>query len=201
MEQLIISLGRECGSGGHEIADRLAAHYRLPVYDKSLLEDIAKERNLKHSDLEKHDESGHSRLLYRTVKGMNSSPEHNVAQLQFEYLKRQADKGKSFVVVGRCAETVLRYNKSMVAIYIYGDEEHKLERLMRKIKCSRDKAYSIMKSEDKRHRKYHDLHCEHKWGDVKNYDISINSSRVGIDETVRILIDFIDSRRRMLEES
>ncbi len=200
MEQLIISVGRECGSGGHEIADRLAEHYQLKLYDRNLLEEIAREKNLKHDDLHPHDEGHHNKLLYRTVKGMNSSPEHNVAQLQFDYLKKKADKGDSFVVVGRCAETILKYNKNLISIFVLGDEETKVARLMKEHGCDKKKAYDIMKDGDKRRKKYHNPHCELKWGDSRNYDISINACRVGVDEAVRILIDFIDTRRKKLEK-
>ena len=195
MEQLIISVGRECGSGGHEIADRLAEHYKLKLYDRNLLEEIAKEKNLKHDDLHPHDEGHHNKLFYRTVKGMNSSPEHNVAQLQFDYLKKKADKGESFVVVGRCAETILKYNKNLISIFVLGDEESKVARLMKEHNCDKKKALEIMKAGDKRRKKYHNPYCELKWGDSRNYDISINSSKGGLMNTIKILIDYIDMRR------
>lgn len=196
MEQLIIAIGRECGSGGHEIADKLAAHYNLKLYDRNLLEEIAHERQLKHDDLHPHEESHHNKLLYRTVKGMNSSPEHNVAQLQFDYLRKKADEGKSFVVVGRCGETVLKYNKNLISIFVLGDEETKIKRLMKENNCDEKEAYKIMKEGNKRRKKYHNTHCDIKWGDSRNYDISINACRIGVDEAVRILIDFIDTRRK-----
>ncbi|MBE5933710.1 MAG: cytidylate kinase-like family protein [Lachnospiraceae bacterium] len=198
MEQLIISVGRECGSGGHEIADKLAAHYNLKLYDRNLLREIAEERNLKHDDLHPHEEGHHNKLLYRTVKGMNSSPEHNVAQLQFEYLRKKADKGESFVVVGRCSETVLRDNKNLIAIFVLGDADTKIARLMKENNCSKKKAEEIMREGDKRRKRYHNSHCDIKWGDSRNYDISINACRIGVDEAVRILIDFIDTRKKKL---
>lgn len=199
MEQLIISIGRECGSGGHEIAEKLAAHYKIKLYDRNLLKEIALERNLKHEELNKHEESYHNKLLYRTVKGMNSSPDHNVAQLQFDYLKKKAKNGDSFVVVGRCSETVLKDNKNLISIFVLGDEKSKVARLMKEHNCDIKKATEIMKDGDKRRKKYHNSHCEIKWGDSRNYDISINACRIGVDEAVRILIDFIDTRRKKCE--
>lgn len=198
MEQLIIAIGRECGSGGHEIADKLAAHYDIKLYDRNLLEEIAQEKALKHDELHPHEESHHNKWLYRTVKGMNSSPEHNIAQLQFEHLKKRAAQGKSFVVVGRCGESVLKGNKSLISIFVLGDEETKIARLMKEHNCSKKKAEKIMLEGNKRRKKYHNSHCDIKWGDSRNYDISINACRIGVDEAVRILIDFIDTRRKML---
>lgn len=199
MEQLIIAVGRECGSGGHEIADKLAAHYNLKLYDRNLLDEIAKERMLKREELQKHDESNHNKLLYRTVKGMSSSPEQNVAKLQFAYLKKKAEKGESFVVVGRCAETVLKDNKNLISIFVLGDEETKIARLMEENNCDEKEAIKLMKDGNKRRKKYHNTYCDIKWGDSRNYDISINACRIGVDEAVRILIDFIDTRRKNIE--
>lgn len=195
MEQLIITVGRECGSGGHEIADKLAAHYNLKLYDRNILEEIAKERMLKHEELKAHDESHHNKLLYRTVKGMNSSPEQNIAKLQFTYIKKKAEKGESFVVVGRCAETILKDNKNLISIFVLGDEDTKVARLMKEHNCDEKEALKIMKDGNKRRKKYHNTYCDIKWGDSRNYDISINACRIGVEEATKILIDYIDARR------
>lgn len=99
--QLIISIGREFGSGGHEIAQKLADQYKLPLYDHNLLDELAGRNNLDGDVLKEFDEAGRKKLLSRTVRGMNNSPEQNVAQLQFDYLRKKADSGESFVIVGR----------------------------------------------------------------------------------------------------
>ena len=82
MKQLIISVGREFGSGGHEIAEKLSKLYELPLYDHNLLRELATERNLDHDSLAEFDETKKRKGLFRTVRGMNSSPAYNVAQLQ-----------------------------------------------------------------------------------------------------------------------
>ena len=124
-KQLIISVGREFGSGGHEVAQKLADDYGIALYDHDLLKEIAAKKNLKSEDLEAYDELKWNRFLYRTVRGLNSSPEQNVANLQFDFLKEKAKSGESFVVVGRCSETILREYESMVSIFIRGDKEKK----------------------------------------------------------------------------
>ena len=83
-KQLIISVGREFGSGGHEIAQGLADHYGLTMYDHDLLKEIAAKKNLNGDELTAYDEAKWNRFLYSTVSGLNSSPEQNVANLQFE---------------------------------------------------------------------------------------------------------------------
>ena len=100
-KQLIIAVSREYGSGGHVIAEALAKEFDLPLYDYNLLHEIAEEKGVDYNDLINYDESPHSRLLSRTVRGHNNSPSKNIAELQFNHLKRMADSGKSFVIVGR----------------------------------------------------------------------------------------------------
>lgn len=129
-KQLIISVGREFGSGGHEIAQGLADHYGLTMYDHDLLKEIAAKKNLNGDELTAYDEVKWNRFLYRTVRGLNSSPEQNVANLQFEYLREKAKAGDSFVVVGRCSETILREYKCLVSIFVGGDISKKAERVM-----------------------------------------------------------------------
>ena len=97
--QFIISIGREFGSAGHEIAQKLAEHYNITLLDHNLLDEIASEKNLDVTNLQNFDEKKKKVGLYRTVKGLSSSPEDNVAFLQFDYLRKKAEKGESFVIV------------------------------------------------------------------------------------------------------
>ncbi|HIW80091.1 MAG TPA: cytidylate kinase-like family protein [Candidatus Acetatifactor stercoripullorum] len=197
--QLIISIGREFGSGGHEIAQKLADQYKLPLYDHNLLDELAGRNNLDGDVLKEFDEAGRKKLLSRTVRGMNNSPEQNVAQLQFDYLRKKADSGESFVIVGRCSETILKGNTGLISIFVLGDMETKIERIMRLYQKSRKDAEELILEKDRKRKKYHNSHCRIKWGDSRNYDLSINSSRLGIEESVRILSQYIDARRKMQE--
>ena len=95
-KQLILTVGREFGSGGHEIAQRLADYYELPLYDNNLLKEIAQSRNIDSEELERFDESKRKIGLSRTVRGISSSPEQNLANMQFEFLKEKAKAEESF---------------------------------------------------------------------------------------------------------
>ena len=119
-KQLIISIGREFGSGGHEIAEMLAERFELNLYDKNLLEQIANDKNLNVKNLEKYDEKPRNMWMTRTVHGYSNSAEENLANMQFEYLKKAAADGKSFVIVGRCAETILKNNPALISMFILG---------------------------------------------------------------------------------
>ncbi|MDD7220382.1 MAG: cytidylate kinase family protein, partial [Clostridia bacterium] len=96
-KQLIISVGREFGSGGHVIAEDLAKRFDLPLYDNNLLEYVAGEKQVDQQRLVKYDEKPKNKFLHRTVRGYSSSPQENVAHMQFDYLKNLASKGESFV--------------------------------------------------------------------------------------------------------
>ena len=107
-QQLIIAIGREFGSGGHDIARQLAKKFDLPVYDRNLLAEVARARGMDARKLEQYDELPHNKLMFRTVNGFNSSPEANVAEMQFSFLREKAGNGESFVVVGRCGDEILK---------------------------------------------------------------------------------------------
>jgi len=194
-KQLIISVGREYGSGGHEIAERLSKHYGIQLFDHNLLDEIAAEKNLDMQYLKGLDEKHRSRLASRTVRGYSSSPEENVYLLQFDYLMNKAASGESFVVVGRCSETILKEYDSLISIFVLGDMDKKIERIMRLYQLSEDQAVRKIREKDMKRKRYHNDHCDGKWGDSKNYDISINSSKLGMDETVALLADYIDRRQ------
>lgn len=197
-KQLIISVGREFGSGGHEIAQRLSLIYDIPMYDHNLLNEVAAEKNLDSNDLREYDESKRNKLFSRTIKGLNSSPEYNVANLQFDYIKEKAKKGESFVIVGRCSETILKEYKGLVSLFILGDPDVKAERIMDLYNMSMSEAKDFMREKDYKRKRYHNSHCEGKWGDSRNYDLSINSSKLGIDESVRIITEYINARLAQL---
>lgn len=200
-KQLIISVGREFGSGGHVIAEALARKFGLPLYDSNLLECVAGEKNVDHEGLGKYDEKPKSRLFSRTVRGFSNSPQENVAQMQFDYLKRLAAEGQSFVVVGRCSETMLKECKAMISIFILGDQNCKLDRIKERYKLTEDQARQMMKNKDWKRKSYHNYYCQGKWGDSRNYDLSVNSSKLGIEKTVELLADYINERLSIQDQN
>lgn len=200
MSQMIISIGREYGSGGHEIATKLSEHFGLPLYDHNLMREIANERNLDIKEIEKYDEKPASKLFSRKVNGMSSSIQENIANLQFDYLRKMAKEGKSFIVVGRCSDTVLKdSSKNVITIFVLGDKEVKMNRIVKLHNISESDAKEKMKKHDKYRKAYHNSHCEGKWGDSRSYDITINSSRMNMDDVVKTLINYIDMRKADFE--
>ena len=194
--QLIISVGREYGSGGHEIAEKLAKHYGIQLLDHNLLDEIAAKKNVKMDHLRELDEKHKNPLSSRTVRGYSSSPEENLLYLQFDYLRDKADSGESFVIVGRCSETILKQYDCMISIFILADRDKRTERIMRLYHLTESQAVKKIREKDLSRRRYHNSFCVGKWGDCRSYDVSLNSSKLGIDGSVKMLTDYIDRRRQ-----
>ena len=194
MSQLIVSIGREYGSGGHEIAVKLAKRLGLKLYDRNLLEEIAKHKNVDYSELAKYDETPKKEILTRTVRGLSSSHEHNMANMQFDYLRKKASEGESFVVVGRCAESVLKDFEGLISIFVLGDIECRVQRIIKVRGMTESEARSAVSRHDRTRKAYHNDHSRMKWGDSRNYDITLNSSKLGIDNAVDLIEDYINKR-------
>ena len=194
-DQLIIAISREFGSGGHEIAERIAKDFDLPLYDYNLMREIAKDKNLPNThELEKYDELPRSPINV-SIRGFSTSTTQNFAIMQFDYLKKKAENGDSFVIVGRCAETVLKDYDCMIPIFILADEDEKVKRIMRIYDMDKKEALATIKSQNRKRKSYHNYYSTAKWGDSRLYEVSINSSKLGIDGTVKFLEDYIKERR------
>lgn len=193
-EQLIISISREYGSGGHLIAEELAKRFNLPLYDRNLLDHIAAERNGNIDELRKYEEKPRKYLASRTVKGYCNSPEEVIANMQFDFLRDKAKSGESFVVVGRCAETVLKQYKGLISIFIIADMEAKNKHVQEVRGMSQKEAQAAISRHDRSRKMYHNRYSDMKWGDSRNYDITVNSSRLGFDRTTNILESYIRER-------
>lgn len=192
-KQLILTLGREFGSGGHEIARILAGHFGLPLYEENILKKIAQSQGLDIHKLERYDEFPKNRFLYRTVNGFSNAPGDAIAQMQFQYLRELAQSGESFMVVGRCAEEILM-EYPIISIFVEADLDFKKERTMAREPISEGEALALMARKDRSRKTYHNQFCKGKWGDSRNYHITINSAKLGIEGTAALLDQYIRAR-------
>jgi cytidylate kinase len=192
-DQIIISIGREYGSAGHKIAEKLAKKLDIPLYDRNILEELSHTKEVDVSHYEQFDEKPRNFFLSRTVKGHSNSPEENVAELQFALLKSKAVDGDSFVVVGRCADYVLRDFPGLVSIFVHSEDmEEKINYIMNLLNIKRKDAIKAIEQKDKKRANYYQHFAKgKKWGACKSYDICINSSLLGIDASVDFLFNFI----------
>lgn len=194
MSQLIISVGREFGSGGRVIAEELAKRFGIPIYDRHLITEVAEKIGVSPEEVEELNEAPNSRLISRKVRGYSNSIEDNIAEMQFDFIRKKAESGESFVVVGRCSETKLKDFSGLVSIFILGDMETKIKRVMDVYEVNEHDAQNLIEKKDKKRKRYHNYHVHMHWGDSRLYDISINSSRLGIDRTIDLLEKYIRAR-------
>ena len=195
-KQMLIALGREFGSGGREIARRLAERLEIPLYDQNMLEQIAAGYQTETEKLEPYDESPRKLFFSRRVNGFSNAPEDIVAQMQFSYIKERAEEGTSFVVLGRCAEEVLKDYPGLIRIFVRAEEDFKSQRILERGAASEQEALYLMVRKDRKRKQYHDQFCTGKWGESETYDLVIDSSRLGIDGTVDLLEQYVRMRHK-----
>jgi len=194
-KQLIISISREYGSAGHLVAEKVAKDLGLPLYNRNILDEVIKENGFPAENahqLKSYDEKPKNPLLSRTVRGHSNSVEENLAQMQFEYLEKKADSGESFVVLGRCSETVLAGREGLVTVFITGRRETKIAHVMESYHLSEKDALAKMTRHDKSRQAYHNRHSDFKWGDSRNYDLCISSSVAGVDGTAEVIEKYVE---------
>ena len=190
-KQIIISIGREYGSGGHEVGRKLAEKLGVEFFDRNLLDEVANIKQVDTNDLAKYDEAPKKLFFSRTVRGYSNSPEQNVAEMQFALLKSKAADDDSFVIVGRCSDEIFAGMAKCVSIFIWGERDEKIKRIIDHLHISEKEAVKKMERHDKKRRAYHDYYCKKKWGQTTSYDLCVNSSVLGIDGTVDFLYDYI----------
>ncbi|MBC8529690.1 cytidylate kinase-like family protein [Christensenellaceae bacterium NSJ-44] len=190
-QQLIVTIGREFGSGGHYIAEKLSERLDLPLFDKKILEHVG----YSQEDIHKYDEKPGNPLLSRRVGRFSNSIEEVLAERTFDFIRELAEKGESFVVVGRCAEQVLRENPNAYSIFVLADEATKVKRIAELYTLTERKALELMRKQDRRRKYYHNTHSDIKWGDSRGYDLCINSSTLGVDKTVEAILQFLALRK------
>lgn len=197
----IITISREFGSGGREIGKTIADELGIPFYDKELLEMASKESGICEELFVKHDETYTNSFLYSLVMGNypvtpdgRLNPEmplnHKIFLAQFDTIKKIAEKGPC-VIVGRCADYVLKNNENVINFFISGNMLQKKKRILERYDIEKNKVEDFIRKTDKRRANYYNYYSDMKWGEAKNYDLCINSSKTGISGAVELMKDYI----------
>ena len=198
MAEIYITIGRQFGSGGRETGKKVAQALGIPYYDKELLAIAAKESGLSHQFLQDYDEKPTNSFLYSLVMGQHhlstgmpgSTVEQMAANAQREAVLSVAEKG-SCVIVGRCADYILRDKPGLIRVFISADYENRIQRICHRDGVTEKEAEENMRKMDKARASYYSFHTDRKWNDASNYDLCINSSRKGIDTAVEQILQFI----------
>ena len=198
----IITIGRQFGSGGKEIGEILAKELGIPFYDRELLTRAAKESGFCEEMIQNHDERPTNSFLYNLVMdtysfGYNSAAmvdmpiSQKVFLAQFDAIRKIADEGPC-VIVGRCADYALSEYDNCLNIFIHGNQKCKIERIMKKYELNDQKAKEMMIKKDKQRQSYYNYYSSKKWGRADSYDLTVNSSVLGIEGSVKLIKQFIE---------
>lgn len=197
----IITIGRQLGSGGREIGEKLAKKLEIDYYDKKLLEMAAKESGMCEEIIDKYDETGMSSLLYSLAmnplgvlqNGKDAQPIGTKAQMVVSKLiKELADKG-SAVFVGRCADSILCDRQDVINIFITAKMDDRIARIMKRRDISETQAKELINKTDKSRASYYNYYTNQKWGTASNYHLCLDSSFWGIEKSVMLLYQLLTS--------
>lgn len=199
---LIITIGRQLGSGGGKIAKLLAEEFNCKLYDRELLNLAARESGYSEEIFEQNDEhknflSAIGSTIFSSRSTLfplrNADQEVSLFQLQSDAILNAAAKGNC-VFVGRCADYILREQSNVVSVFITAPLEQRLERVMKRHECDQRKAQKILSSKESQRADYYNFYTGKRWGAAESYDLCIDSSILGIEQTARFIADFIRKR-------
>lgn len=198
----IITISRQYGSGGREIGKRLADFYNIPFYDNEIITRAAKESGFAEAAFANAESKASNSLLYSIAMGMNSygnqelgfshlSLDDRIFLAQSDVIRNVAKEGPC-VIIGRCADYVLRDMKNVVHIYIWADMEFRKQRAIDIDGVDPAKAEDVILKKDKTRANYYNYHSSEKWGDARNYNLSVKSDSLGLDNCVECIKAYLD---------
>ena len=200
---LIINIGRQLGSGGHDIGHQLADHFNAQYFDREILNLAARESGLSERFLEENDES---KSFFRTflhipgglastmgVTSRQGFSQDSFFQLQSDAIRHAAEEGPC-VFVGRCADYVLRDIPTCVNIFVTAPLPFRIDRVAQQHGCTPEEARHIIEKGESRRAAYYNYYTGKHWGQASAYHLCIDSSTLGIEETARFITQFIEQR-------
>lgn len=202
---IILTIGRQFGSGGREIGERIARELDLAFYDKQLLEIAAEESDIAKELFETHDERPTSSLLYTLAMDLYAMRyptsiqadmplNHKIFLAQFHAIQKIGKKGNC-VLVGRCSDYALADQKNAVHVFIRADLDDRVRRVADTMDISRGKARELIMKEDKKRASYYNYFTSNKWGMAEHYHCCLDSSLLGIEGTVHVLKEMLEWKR------
>lgn len=197
----IITIGRQYGSGGHEIGKEIADHYHIPFYDNEIITRAAKETGFAEETFRNAETHATNSLLYSLAMGVNVygnqdfgysglSLDDRIFLAQSDVIRKVADEGPA-VIVGRCADYVLRERENVFNIFIRASMEFRLERAIKEYNLDSKTAPDYIVKKDKQRANYYKYHVGERWSDLNNYDLVLRSDFTGIKNSVDAIISYL----------
>lgn len=199
----IVTISREYGSGGRIIGKLLAEKLNVPFYDKEILDMAAEQSGYSRELMEGTELKAKSSFAYNLAsalsfnEGISGSPlsvNEKMFLAQFQVIKEIGETDKA-VIVGRCADYVLRDMPGVTNIFIYAEQEDRIRRAIDVYGDNPQKAKEIVATYDKARQNYYNYHTGLKWGEFKNYNLAINSSYISEEEAANLIVDYVEHRR------
>ncbi len=189
-KQIIITIGREFGSGGHEIAEKLSKELGIILYDRELIRTAAEKFHFDENVLAYYDEKPIHSVLFPLNLAMlpyaiGDSVEERAAVAEFSVIREKSEK-ESFIVVGRCAEHILK-DKDIISVFISANEKDRIDRICKKYDLYENDAKALISRNNNVRKHYHDYYCDEPWGSATTYHLCLNSSIFGIDGRVELI--------------
>lgn len=199
---MVLTFARQFGSGGHEVAEKVAALLDIPFYDKELIGIAAKESGLSKDLFDSIDERPASSLLYSLVMGIQSgngtyfkygdgAKADHIFKTQSDVMRNLAQK-QSCIMVGRCADYILRDLPNLVTVFVHAGIDFRCERIMERYDLTEKEALELINKTDKRRSSFYNFYTNRIWGSVENYNISIDTEKIGIDNTAKLIVDYVN---------
>ena len=202
---MIITIGRQYGSGGRRLAQMLSEHYNIPLYDKDLINRVSEETGIAGEFFKKVDEkptdSFFSMILNSFSYGSSCGCGDSVLSgnslfcMQSKVIRQIASEGDC-IFVGRCADYILRDREDVISIFITADFKDRVSRVAEYEGISEQQAKDVINKADKTRAAYYDFYTEKKWGVAGSYDICLNSSKIGLENCKQIVTQIIDKSIR-----
>ena len=202
---IIICVGRQLGSGGHDIGRMLAMDFNAKYYDRELLNLAAKESGFSEKYFEQNDEKkGFLRSLLNVQAAHMSGAslyksnfsQESLFQFQSDAIRKAAEEG-SCVFVGRCADYILRDMPNVVTVFVTASKRYRIDQIVLRRSVSVEEAKHILRQEEERRATYYNYYTGKKWGAAESYDLCVDSSLLGLVETEKLIADFIRKRFSM----
>ncbi len=204
MKKSIVTISRTYGSGGRIIGQKLAEDMGVPFYDKALLDRIAEESGFSRDMIEKAEMKAKNGFLYNLASslagggdtsGMNGlSLNEKFFLAQVDVIREIADEGPC-VIVGRCADYILRDYYDATKIFICAEMENRVKRAIEEYGMDPENAEEKVKEIDKARTNYYNHHTGRKWGDVLNYHLTLDSGYIGLEDTIQLIEMFLEKRK------
>ena len=193
---MIITIGRQHGSNGHEIAALLAEELHIPCCSKEILDRAAENSRFSREIFKSYDEKRVSTFIAPSPHyfGMDEGFRLNmqIASAQFDAVRALAEEGDA-VFVGRCADYILRHRSDLVRVFIMADRDFRIRTLMERKGIGEDQAKKLMKEVDKDRASYYRYYTDQIWGESGNYDLCLNSAHIGTAGAAQVIKSYINA--------